>query len=136
MSEVFKSNQPKIILMPKRHILGRPIPVPHTREDPAPQSGELAPWRLSIQKVRAGRGTGVIWSTSVLIFCTEEGTIPEIYWCRSWDESKHCFFPPYTRFQKVFAVEHISQPLLGIMDAHFLSQPHHGFPGQLCQVAC
>ena len=29
MSAVFKSNQPQIILMPKRHILGWPIPVPH-----------------------------------------------------------------------------------------------------------
>ena len=30
MSAVFKSNQPKIILMPQRHILGWPIPVPHS----------------------------------------------------------------------------------------------------------
>ena len=29
MSAVFKSNQPKIILMPKRNILGWPIPIPH-----------------------------------------------------------------------------------------------------------
>ena len=30
LSQFIKSNQPQIILMPKRHILGWPIPGPHT----------------------------------------------------------------------------------------------------------